>query len=154
MLKDDDLGSLGFLSLSCLYIFYTAGSLFATSIIKWLKTYNFAFAFVGIGYTCYVACFLLPAYMAKKIAEDPDHIIPTTGLLSEWPITICFLITSAICGVAKSILGVARGAYISKAACEQNKGFYNSYVLSWGLAASLIGNPLSSVIIRDGGING
>jgi len=116
-LSDSDLGSLGFLSVSFLYIFYTGFSLFASTIIHWLGRFNYSFFISGLGYTLYVACFLLPAYMAKKIAEDPEHIIPESGLLSKWPITLCFIISSAICGMAKSILGVARGSYISKAAC-------------------------------------
>jgi len=154
LLKDNNLGSLGFLALSCLYIFYTVTSLFATSIINWFGSYNRAFSFAAMGYTLFIACFLLPAFMAKKIAQDPSHMIPESGLFSRWPITVFYVMAAAACGTGQSILGVARGSYISKAACESNKGFYNSYVFSWGLAASLIGNPIAAIIIQKGGLNG
>ena len=82
-MKENELGSLGQVALSCIYGCCTISALFSTSIRKWLGNYSRTFTAAGIFYTLFVACFLLPAFMAKKVANDPEHIIPSSGLLAK-----------------------------------------------------------------------
>jgi len=69
-------------------------------------------------------------------------------------ISICYYFTAVLCGLGSGIIWTAHGSFVSKAACESNKGFYNAYAWMWAWSSSLIGNPTAAIIIRKGGING
>ena len=107
MLKDDELGSLGFLAITCLYFFFAATSFFSTAIVNKIGRSGLAMSIGASGYAFFIACFLLPAYMAKKIHDDPSHKVPESGLLSKVPISICYFLTAAMCGVGAGILWTA-----------------------------------------------
>jgi len=154
LLRDDDLGSLGFLAMCVVYVFYTLGSFFGTAIRNYIGRTGSTMSLGAFGYTTFVACCILPALMANNIYNDPEHRIPDSGFLSKTPITICFVIAAACCGTGAGIFWTSEGSFVSRAACEENKGFYHSYSWCWLLATYLVGNPLASMILKQGGPSG
>ena len=131
MLKDDGLGSLGFLSASVHYAIYTFSAFFSTAIVNKIGRYDYAMSFGAFGYAIFCISFLLAAFMSKAIANDPQHLIPESGLLSKMSISICYCSTAILCGLGSGVLWTAHGTFVSKAACESNKGFYNGYSWAW-----------------------
>jgi len=154
LFKDDGLGSLGFLIMTFVYGFYTIGSFFSAAIINKIGRTGISMSIGSFGYTSFVACCILPALMANNILNDSEHKIPDSGFLSRTPITLCFILSSFTCGIGSGIFWTAEGSFVSRAACEENKGFYHSYSWSWVLASYLIGNPIASIILRKGGPSG
>jgi len=151
MLSDDELGSLGFSAITCLYVFFAATSFFSASIVNKIGRSNLSLSLGASGYAFFTACFLLPAYMAKKKHDGGDiH----TGFLSKVPISIFYYVTAAMCGAGAGIIWTAQGSYVNRAACEENKGFYNSWAWAWFMASQLIGNPIAGAILRSGGLEG
>ena len=153
MLKDDELGNLGFIAIMVLYLFFCGSSFFSAAIVNKIGKPGLAMSIGAAGYALFVACFLMPAFMAKKTADN-HGVVPTSGFLSAVPIYIFYFLTAACCGVGAGIIWTAQGSWVNKAACESNKGFYNSYAWAWFMASQLIGNPIAAVIIRSGGLNG
>jgi hypothetical protein len=48
-------------------------------------------------------------------------------ILNKNLIKILLILTAAINGAGAGILWVSQGKFISECACDENKGFYNSY---------------------------
>ena len=117
-----------------MYIFYTLGSFFGTAIRNYIGSSGHTMSLGAFMMSFWSACCILPALMANKIYNDPEHIIPDSGFLSKTPITICYMIATAICGTGAGIFWISEGSFVSRAACEENKGFYHSYTWCWLLA--------------------
>ena len=133
------------------YVFYTIGSFFSTAILSKIKKTGVALCIGSFGQTLFAASCILPALMAINIYNDPEHAIPDSGLLSKTPITIVFVLGAAACGLGSGIFWTAEGAYVSRLACEENKGFYHSYSWSWVLLSYFVGSPIASMILSKGG---
>ena len=60
------------------------------------------------------------------------------------------VLTAAINGFGAGILWVAQGKFISECACDENKGFFNSFFWCFFMASSIFGNVIAALIIRSG----
>ena len=58
--------------------------------------------------------------------------------------------TAAINGFGAGILWVAQGKFISECACDENKGFFNSFFWCFFMASNIIGNLIAGFILRSG----
>ena len=76
MLKETDMHTLGFLSITIVFIVYTFSSFFSTAIINKIGRLNISLSIGSFGYAIFTAGFLLPAYMAKKMSEHPEGLAP------------------------------------------------------------------------------
>lgn len=106
ILNEDHLGNLGFLAIMVLYVFFAGSSFFSTAIVNKINRTGLAMSIGASGYALFTACFLLPAFMQKKIADN-NGVIPTSGFLSKTPIYIFYFLTSACCGVGAGIIWTA-----------------------------------------------
>jgi len=43
---------------------------------------------------------------------------------------------------------------VNRAACESNKGFYNSFAWAMFMASNIIGNPIAGAIMKSGNKDG
>ena len=60
------------------------------------------------------------------------------------------VLTGAINGFGAGILWVAQGKFISECACDENKGFFNSFFWCFFMASNIIGNLIAGFILRSG----
>jgi MFS family permease len=60
------------------------------------------------------------------------------------------VLTGAINGFGAGILWVAQGKFISECACDENKGFFNSFFWCFFMASNIIGNLVAGFILRSG----
>jgi len=120
LFKDDGLGSLGFLIMTFVFGFHTIGSFFSVAMINKINRIGTSLSIGSLGFTIFVASCILPALMANVIQNDPEHRIPDSGFLSRTPITLCFILSSFACGIGSGIFWTAEGAFVGKAACEEN----------------------------------
>ena len=94
----------------------------STAIVNKIGKINVALFIGALCYTFWIVCFLLPSYYAEY--EDKTNL---PWYLDHNLITISLLLTAAINGAGAGILWTAQGKFISECACEENKGFFNSY---------------------------
>ena len=91
---------------------------------------------MALGAYCYcfwILSFLLPAYYNDYYVKHGHH--PTHGILNKTVIKIIILITSAINGAGAGIMWISEGHYLSKCACESNKGLFNSWLWAWEMSS-------------------
>ena len=148
ILNDDKLGNLGFLAILVLYVCFSASSFFSTAIVNKIGRSGLSMSIGAAGYAIFIACFILPAFMAKKV-HDTGHV-PDSGFLSKTPIYICYFISAAACGVGAGIIWTAQGSWVNRAACESNKGFYNSFAWAMFMASNIIGSAIAGAIMSEG----
>jgi hypothetical protein len=60
------------------------------------------------------------------------------------------LITAAINGAGAGILWTAQGKFISECACDENKGFFNSYFWAIFIGSQVIGNFIGALVLKYG----
>jgi MFS family permease len=65
-------------------------------------------------------------------------------------IEVLIVLTGAINGFGAGILWVAQGKFISECACDENKGFFNSYFWCFFMSSNIIGNLVAGLILRSG----
>ena len=122
MLKDDGFESLGFECLATLYIVFAFSSFFSHAIIGVVGSLPKAMSTATLGYFCWICCFILPS----KLREWPEgETVP--WILDDSVIKVLLLLTAAINGAGAGILCSSEGKFLTICACEENKGFFNSY---------------------------
>jgi MFS family permease len=60
------------------------------------------------------------------------------------------ILTAAINGSGAGILWVAQGNFIALCACEENKGFFNSYFWGFFMSGLIFGNVIASFVLSSG----
>lgn len=66
-------------------------------------------------------------------------------------IKFMLVFTAAINGAGAGILWVAQGNYIALCACDENKGFFNSYFWCIFMSANIIGSIIGAFSVNSGG---
>ena len=149
ILIDDHLGNLGFLAIMVLYVFFAGSSFFSTAIVNKIGRSGRAMSIGASGYALFTACFLLPCFYVKRVVAN-GGVVPDTGFLSKTSISILYFLTSACCGIGAGILWTAQGSWVNRAACESNKGFYNSFAWALFMTSNIIGSFIAGTIIKSG----
>ena len=96
-------------------------------------------------YTFWIVCFLLPAYYHQYGEDEKKPAILNKGLIK-----FLIVFTAAINGAGAGILWTAQGNFITLCACEENKGFFNSYFWAFFMASLIIGNVIASFVLKSG----
>lgn len=61
------------------------------------------------------------------------------------------VITAGINGAGAGILWTAQGSYMAECACDENKGFFNSYFWSIFMSSNIVGNLIGAFTVDSGG---
>ena len=60
------------------------------------------------------------------------------------------VITAGINGAGAGILWVAQGSYMAECACDENKGFFNSYFWCIFISSNIAGNLIGALNVDSG----
>ena len=95
----------------------------------------------AFGYVFWILCFILVAFYAQYKEDHPGK--EPSGILDKRLIKILIYIASCITGLGAAVVWVAQGEFVSECACDENKGFYNSYFWFFFMGASMFGNLIA-----------
>jgi len=90
---------------------------------------------MAMGAYCYcfwILSFLLPAYYHEYKLK---HKTEPSGILNKTVIKVIIMITSAINGAGAGIMWISEGNYVTRCACESNKGVFNSWLWAWEMSS-------------------
>merc|ERR550532_835499 len=89
-------------------------------------------------YWLYITSFLLPSASIKyQGSMDFDKTL----------IEAVILISATLNGFGASILWVAKGRYISRIACDENKGTFNSIFWAFFMMSIIVGTLFAAVLL-------
>jgi len=143
-LKDDGFDNFGFMSVAVLYLFYGVFSLLSPAIVNKMGKMNIAMSTGAMCYSFWIVCFLLPSYYAQDTDEQKPWILNKNLIKSM------IVLTAAINGIGAGILWTAQGKFISECACEENKGFFNSYFWAIFEGSMIFGNVIAVIVLEEG----
>jgi hypothetical protein len=63
---------------------------------------------------------------------------------------VLLLITAAINGAGAGILCSSEGKFLTLCACEENKGFFNSYFWAYFQGGQIAGNLIAAAVLERG----
>ena len=105
IMRENGFGNIGFYALAIRYLVFGFSSFFTLSIVKRFGTKR-CFVVAPLGFTTFVASFILPAYRAAG-ADIP---------FSKNTMIAILIFASALCGFASSVLWVSQGRYLAECA--------------------------------------
>jgi len=146
VLKQDGFDSVGFYSLAANFTLQAVFSFFAAPIVNKLH-YRYTMTISSLCYAFWILCFILPAFYAQY-KHDHHGAEPTAPILSRGLIEFLLVFTAGITGIGAGIHWVAQGKFISECACEENKGFFNSYFWSFYASSGIIGNVIAGEVFQ------
>ena len=123
ILQDDGFEGLGFQCLATLYIVFAVSSFFSHAVIGMVGSLSKAMSGATLCYFIWISCFILPS----KLNEWPDDESEKPWYLNKTFISTILLITAGINGAGAGILCSSEGKFLTLCACDENKGFFNSY---------------------------
>ncbi len=141
MLKEDGLGSLGFVNLAVLYCIFGLTSFFSAPIVNKVGT-RFSLVLGGFCYFFWVLCFLCPAYYHKYKDDEPSIFLLNVNFI--WFIEI---FAAAVNGFGAGILWVAQGKYIADCANSSNKGLYFGFFWAIFMMSQVVGNLVGAFVL-------
>ena len=138
VLKELGFGNLGFYSLGILYCAFAFSCFIATPIVNKCGE-RLAMVLGALCYWPYITSFLLPSASIKY----PDSMDVDKTLIEA-----VILISAALNGFGASILWVVKGRYISRIACEENKGTFNSIFWAVYMMCIIVGALFGAVLLE------
>lgn len=141
---------MGSTCLAVLYLVFSVASFFSKSIVTKIGSTKLSMTIGAMCYSFWIVCFLLPAYYAQFTADNETDKL-NSFLMKPNFIKAMLVITAAINGAGAGILWTAQGSYMAECACDENKGFFNSYFWSIFMSSNIVGNFIGAFSVDSGG---
>ena len=121
LFEEDGYEDDGYYSVGVVYLAFALTSLFSKAIMKKLRQVSVAMSVGALYHTFWILSF----YMVTYGFENQDRDLPK--ILQKSVISILIYVSSVITGIGSGLLWVSQGKFLAECACDQNKGFFNSY---------------------------
>ena len=126
--------------MAVLYFVFAIMSLFSTAIVNKVGNVKITMSMGAFCYSFWIASFILPS-----IANENEDLGISKSLIQ-----VIIIVTAGINGAGAGILWVSQGKYISECACDENKGFFNSYFWGFFMGSNILGNIIAALVFKSG----